>query len=167
MPDQGGDRVSRTLAVTFDHPADWDLDDVVDELFDWSENIEDTRLVVHVVAGHHDGDPDGPDDTYYAPGPMTVPEVSPVNDTLSMGDALLLVEAPADETLEEWNVRMAALRQRSVGGVDILQWKHDGDPVVVVMTEEEAEQLQDLLNTSPTLTEDHPALVHLDLGLGV
>jgi hypothetical protein len=38
--------------------------------------------------------------------------------------------------------------------------------VVVVMTEEEAEQLQDLLNTSPTLTEDHPALVHLDLGLG-
>tara|TARA_Y100001951_G_scaffold85657_1_gene75690 strand:- start:782 stop:970 length:189 start_codon:yes stop_codon:yes gene_type:complete len=62
---------------------------------------------------------------------------------------------------------MAALRQRVVDGVDILQWKHDGDPVIVVMTEEEAEQLQDLLNTNPTLAEDHPALVHLDLRLGV
>ena len=73
-------------------------------------------------------------------------------------------------TLEEFQTEMAALRQRaerSVGGVDILQWKHDGDPVIVVLTEEEAEQLQDLLNTSPTLTEDHPALVHLDLGLGL
>ena len=51
--------------------------------------------------------------------------------------------------------------------VDILQWKHDGDPVVVVMTEEEAEQLQDLLNNHPTLREDYPALVHLDLMLRV
>ena len=80
-------------------------------------------------------------------------------------DSVVLVEHTG--TLEEFQTEMAALRQRSVGGVDILQWKHDGDPVIVVLTEEQAEQLQDLLNTSPTLTEDHPALVHLDLGLGL
>ena len=80
-------------------------------------------------------------------------------------DSVVLVEHTG--TLEEFQTEMAALRQRSVGGVDILQWKHDGDPVIVVLTEEQAEQLQDLLNGDPTLNEDYPALVHLDLGLGV
>jgi len=37
---------------------------------------------------------------------------------------------------------------------------------VVVLDESEAEQLQDLLNTHPTLNEDYPNLVALDLGLG-
>tara|TARA_Y100000310_G_scaffold313520_1_gene361967 strand:+ start:686 stop:835 length:150 start_codon:yes stop_codon:yes gene_type:complete len=37
---------------------------------------------------------------------------------------------------------------------------------VIVLDEEEAEQLQDLLNTHPTLMEDHPAIWSLDLGLG-
>jgi hypothetical protein len=37
---------------------------------------------------------------------------------------------------------------------------------VVVLDEEEAEQLQELLNTHLTLHEDFPALVALDLGLG-
>ena len=37
---------------------------------------------------------------------------------------------------------------------------------VVVLDEEEAEQLQELLNTLLTLHEDFPALVALDLGLG-
>ena len=40
------------------------------------------------------------------------------------------------------------------------------DMTVVVLDEAEAEQLQDLLNTHPTLHEDHPNLVALDLGLG-
>jgi hypothetical protein len=38
---------------------------------------------------------------------------------------------------------------------------------VIVLDEEKAEQLNDLLNTHPTLMEDYPALVYLDLGLGV
>jgi len=37
---------------------------------------------------------------------------------------------------------------------------------VIVLNEEEAEQLQDLLNNHPTLMEDYPALWPLDLGLG-
>jgi hypothetical protein len=41
-----------------------------------------------------------------------------------------------------------------------------GTLTVVVLDEEEAEQLQDLLNNHPTLMEDYPALVALDLGLG-
>ncbi len=37
---------------------------------------------------------------------------------------------------------------------------------VVVLNQWEAQQLQNLLNTHPTLHEDFPALVDLDLGLG-
>lgn len=53
-----------------------------------------------------------------------------------------------------------------VDGVDILQWKHDGDPVVVVLTEEEAGQLQDLIDTSSGLNEDYPALSNLYITMG-
>jgi len=38
---------------------------------------------------------------------------------------------------------------------------------VVVLNKWEAGQLQDLLNTHPTLHQDFPALVALDVGLGV
>jgi len=45
-------------------------------------------------------------------------------------------------------------------------WTSGRDLTVVVLNKWEAEQLQNLLNTHPTLHEDHPALVALDLGLG-
>tara|TARA_Y100001951_G_scaffold82417_1_gene70871 strand:+ start:814 stop:1140 length:327 start_codon:yes stop_codon:yes gene_type:complete len=96
------DRITRTVCVTVSHPPDWALEDVADELFEWSENIEDTRLVVHVVTGEQEDEP--------------VPDWIAHQQALARGDDLLLVESGA-ETLAEFEAEMAALREKEEGAL--------------------------------------------------
>jgi hypothetical protein len=84
-----GERALTTVTVTVSHPTDWELDDIADELFEWSEGLEDTSLIVHTVSGEQGpaGTPDDDDD-----------------------DDIMLVESQA-ESLEEFQAEMSALRE--------------------------------------------------------
>jgi hypothetical protein len=83
------DRTLTTVTVTVSHPSDWELDEIADELFEWSEGLEDTRLIIHTVSGDQGpaGTPDDDDD-----------------------DGVMLVESDA-ESLEEFQAEMTALRE--------------------------------------------------------
>ncbi len=83
-----GERAISTVMVTVSHPTDWELDDIADELFEWSEGLEDTSLIIHTVSG-----PQGPAGT-------------PDDDD----DDLVLVESQAG-SLEEFQAEMSALRE--------------------------------------------------------
>jgi|TARA_B110001454_G_scaffold12235_1_gene11239 hypothetical protein len=83
------DRTLTTVTVTVSHPSDWELDDIADELFEWSEGLEDTRLIIHSVIGEQ-----GP-----AGGVITDDD-----------DDIMLVESQA-ESLEEFQAEMSALRE--------------------------------------------------------
>ena len=82
-----GERAISTVMVTVSHPTDWELDEIADELFEWSEGLEDTSLIIHTVSG-----PQGPAGT-------------PDDD-----DGVMLVESDA-ESLEEFQAEMTALRE--------------------------------------------------------
>ena len=82
------DRTLTEVRVMVSHPTDWELDDIADELFEWSEGLEDTSLIIHTVCG-----PLGPAGT-------------PDDD----GDDFLLVESNAG-SLEEFQAEMSALRE--------------------------------------------------------
>jgi hypothetical protein len=84
-----GERALTTVMVTVSHPTDWELDDIADELFEWSEGLEDTRLIIHTVSGEQGpaGTPDDDDD-----------------------DGVMLVESEA-ESLEDFEAEMSALRE--------------------------------------------------------
>jgi hypothetical protein len=81
-------RTLTEVRVTVSHPTDWELDDIADELFDWSEFVADTRLIIHTVSGDQGpaGTPDDDDDDF------------------------LLVESDAG-SLEEFQTEMSALRE--------------------------------------------------------
>ena len=83
-----GERTLTTVMVTVSHPTDWELDDITDELFEWSEGLEDTRLIIHTVSGDQ--------------GPAGTPDDD--------GDDFLLVESDAG-SLEEFQAEMSALRE--------------------------------------------------------
>ena len=87
-----GERALTTVTVTVSHPSDWELDDIADELFEWSEGLEDTRLVIHTVSGDQ------------------VPAGTPDDDDDDDGDDFLLVESNAG-SLEEFQAEMSALRE--------------------------------------------------------
>ena len=87
-----GERTLTTVMVTVSHPTDWELDDIADELFEWSEGLEDTRLVIHTVSGDQ--------------GPAGTPD----DDDHDDGDDFLLVESNAG-SLEEFQAEMSALRE--------------------------------------------------------
>jgi hypothetical protein len=87
-----GERALTTVMVTVSHPTDWELDDIADELFEWSEGLEDTRLVIHTVSGDQ--------------GPAGTPD----DDDHDDGDDFLLVESDAG-SLEEFQAEMSALRE--------------------------------------------------------
>ena len=87
-----GERAISTVMVTVSHPTDWELDDIADELFEWSEGLEDTSLIIHTVSG-----PQGPAGT-------------PDDDDHDDGDDFLLVESNAG-SLEEFQAEMSALRE--------------------------------------------------------
>lgn len=82
------DRAITTVTVSVSHPTDWELDDIADELFEWSEGLEDTRLIIHTVSGDQ--------------GPAGTPDDD--------GDDFLLVESDAG-SLEEFQAEMSALRE--------------------------------------------------------
>ena len=86
------DRTITTVTVSVSHPTDWELDDIADELFEWSEGLEDTRLIIHTVRGDQ--------------GPAGTPD----DDDHDDGDDFLLVESDA-ESLEEFQAEMSALRE--------------------------------------------------------
>ena len=82
------DRTLTEVRVMVSHPTDWELDDIADELFEWSEGLEDTRLVIHTVSGDQ--------------GPAGTPDDD--------DDDLMLVESQAG-SLEEFQAEMSALRE--------------------------------------------------------
>ena len=82
------DRTLTTVTVTVSHPSDWELDEIADELFEWSEGLEDTRLIIHTVSGDQ--------------GPAGTPDDD--------DDGVMLVESDA-ESLEEFQAEMTALRE--------------------------------------------------------
>ena len=86
------DRTITEVRVMVSHPSDWELDDIADELFEWSEGLEDTSLIIHTVSG-----PQGPAGT-------------PDDDDHDDGDDFLLVESNAG-SLEEFQAEMSALRE--------------------------------------------------------
>jgi hypothetical protein len=83
-----GERAISTVMVTVSHPTDWELDDIADELFEWSEGLEDTSLIIHTVSGEQ--------------GPAGTPDDD--------DDGVILVESDA-ESLEEFQAEMSALRE--------------------------------------------------------
>ena len=87
------DRTLTTVMVAVSHPTDWELDDIADELFEWSEGLEDTRLVIHTVSGPQ--------------GPAGTPDDDPAG---TPDDDFLLVESDAG-SLEEFQTEMSALRE--------------------------------------------------------
>jgi hypothetical protein len=88
-----GERGLSTVMVTVTHPADWELDDIADELFEWSEGLEDTRLIIHTVSGEQ--------------GPAGTPQD---DDDDGDDDGVMLVESEA-ESLEDFEAEMSALRE--------------------------------------------------------
>ncbi len=90
------DRTLTTVMVTITHPSDWELDDIADELFEWSEGLEDTRLVIHTVSGPQ--------------GPAGTPDDDPAGTPDDDDDDFLLVESDAG-SLEEFQTEMSALRE--------------------------------------------------------
>ena len=86
------DRTLTEVRVMVSHPTDWELDDIADELFEWSEGLEDTRLIIHTVSGDQ--------------GPAGTPD----DDDHDDGDDFLLVESDAG-SLEEFQAEMSALRE--------------------------------------------------------
>ena len=82
------DRTITTVTVSVSHPTDWELDDIADELFEWSEGCGETRLIIHTVSGDQ--------------GPAGTPDDD--------GDDFLLVESDAG-SLEEFQTEMSALRE--------------------------------------------------------
>ena len=86
------DRTLTEVRVMVSHPTDWELDDIADELFEWSEGLEDTRLIIHTVSGDQ--------------GPAGTPD----DDDHDDGDDFLLVESDAG-SLEEFQTEMSALRE--------------------------------------------------------
>ena len=83
-----GERGLSTVMVTVTHPADWELDDIADELFEWSEGLEDTSLIIHTVSGEQ--------------GPAGTPDDDD-------GDDTFLVESQAG-SLEDFQEQMTTLR---------------------------------------------------------
>jgi len=83
-----GERALTTVTVTVSHPTDWELDEIADELFEWSEGLEDTSLIIHTVSGDQ--------------GPAGTPDDD--------DDGVMLVESDA-ESLEEFQAEMTALRE--------------------------------------------------------
>ena len=58
-----------------------------------------------------------------------------------------------------------ARRRRRAHWAGLVQsWRTSVDALRVTMTSQQAGDLSDLLNTHPTLAEDYPALVSLDVG---
>lgn len=87
------DRTLTEVRVMVSHPTDWELDDIADELFEWSEGLEDTSLIIHTVSGDQ--------------GPAGTPDD---DDEEEEDNDFLLVESDA-ESLEEFQAEMSALRE--------------------------------------------------------